>query len=395
MKQVLTSNVKPTHNQTSRGIKHSHNELGTDHISTAINETIQILQHIASDRYLLRIINEIAKEIITAYAKGNKVLLCGNGGSAADAQHIAAELSGRFFFDRQPLSAEALHTNSSYLTAIANDYSFDEVFSRLVEAQGRPGDILIALSTSGHSTNIVKAVETGNQKGIITIGFTGQRPNILENLCDFLVEVPSTVTPRIQECHITIGHTICELVEKNLFSRRKPAVFLDRDGVINARMPEGDYVTNRAEFTFLPNVFEAVKLLNEKGYLVIVLAKQQQCMGKGIVTMKNVNSIHDKMRSAIKKHGAHIDAVYVCPHRIEENCSCKKPLSGLFERAVMDFSKKGISIDVSKSYMIGDSNSDVLAGKRAGLSTIHYDIKDRNCDVGLLKTIQNIINKRN
>ncbi len=149
----------------------------------------------------------MAKEIINAYKRGRKVLLCGNGGSAADAQHIAAELSGKFYIDRDPLFAEALHVNTSYLTAVANDYSYDEVFSRLVKAKGKKGDVLVAISTSGRSRNVIKAIEAANEIGMITVGLTGKSGGRMNDV------------PRIQEAHIMIGHIICEIVERELFNQ--------------------------------------------------------------------------------------------------------------------------------------------------------------------------------
>ncbi len=146
-----------------------------------------------------------------------QLLFCGNGGSAADAQHIAAELSGRFYIDRPPLNAEALHVNTSYLTAVANDYGYDEIFARLVEAKGKEGDVLFGLSTSGNSKNIVKAFVKGKKMGMHTIALTGQKNSKISELADLCIKVPSEDTPRIQECHILIGHIICELIERELF----------------------------------------------------------------------------------------------------------------------------------------------------------------------------------
>ncbi len=189
-----------------------------ERIKKSLKSSIDVKEEILKNEELIRTIGRIAVEIIEAFKRDNKVLLCGNGGSAADAQHIAAELSGRFYKDRKPLFAEALHVNTSYLTAVANDYSYDEVYSRLVEAKGRERDILIAISTSGNSTNIIKAVKKANEIGMITIAFTGKTGGKLaETLLYYLVNVPSTDTPRIQEAHITIGHIICELVEAELF----------------------------------------------------------------------------------------------------------------------------------------------------------------------------------
>ena len=188
-------------------------------IKKSISESIQVKQNILENPELLSKISQVSQEIIHAFKNDKKVLFSGNGGSAADAQHIAAELSGRFYFDREPLFAEALHVNTSYLTAVANDYSYDEVFSRLVKAKGRAGDILIGISTSGNSKNVIKAIEVANAIGIITVGMTGETGGKMKDLCKYLINVPSTDTPRIQEAHIMIGHIICEIVEKELFGK--------------------------------------------------------------------------------------------------------------------------------------------------------------------------------
>jgi D-sedoheptulose 7-phosphate isomerase len=148
----------------------------------------------------------------------NTIFWAGNGGSAADAQHLAAEFSGRFYKNRKALPSDALHCNSSYVTAVANDYSYDEIYSRLVEGTMYKGDVLVGISTSGNSGNIVKAFEMAKSMGIITIGFTGALGGKMSELSDVLINVPSTDTPRIQESHILIGHIICELVEAQLFA---------------------------------------------------------------------------------------------------------------------------------------------------------------------------------
>lgn len=188
-------------------------------IINAIQQSVEVKVKIIDNAALIQKIEDAAKIIIKAYQNGNKVLLCGNGGSAADAQHIAAELSGRFYFDRAPLYAEALHVNTSFLTAVANDYSYNDVFSRMIDASGNMGDILIAFSTSGNSGNILKAIESAKNKGMFIIGFTGESAGKMKDLCNCLLNVPSMDTPRIQEAHITIGHTICEFVEKELFKK--------------------------------------------------------------------------------------------------------------------------------------------------------------------------------
>ena len=186
-------------------------------IKSVIQSSIDLKTKVLNDTVLIETLQKVVEQIIHCYENGGKVLLCGNGGSAADAQHIAAELSGRFYFDRHPLYAEALHTNSSYVTAVANDYGYDEIFARLVLAMGSKNDILIGLSTSGNSPNILRAFTEANSLEMKTIGFTGETGGELKDRCTFLLNVPSSDTPRIQEVHILLGHIICELVEKKLF----------------------------------------------------------------------------------------------------------------------------------------------------------------------------------
>lgn len=181
--------------------------------------SIALKQELLSDETTLLLIDAISAAIISAYRSGKKVFFCGNGGSAADAQHLAAELSGRYYYDRPPLFAEALHVNTSYITAVANDYSFADIYSRWLTAIGQEGDVLIALSTSGNSTNVVKAVDQANANGMVTVGLTGASGGQLVDRCDFLLRIPSTDTPRIQECHMLVGHTICEVVEAAIFPR--------------------------------------------------------------------------------------------------------------------------------------------------------------------------------
>lgn len=186
-------------------------------ITSIIKASIDTKQQVLEDELLLQTINSCIHKIVTAFRNGNKVLFCGNGGSAADAQHLAAEFSGRFYTDRKALPAEALHCNTSYLTAVGNDYSFDVIYSRLIDGIGQHGDVLIGLSTSGNSKNIIKAFETAKEKGMVTIGFTGMTGGQLKSVSDYLINVPSTDTPRIQESHILIGHIICQLVEEKIF----------------------------------------------------------------------------------------------------------------------------------------------------------------------------------
>ena len=189
-------------------------------IQSKLQASITLKTTVMNDKAILNSVNEAINKITAAYKNKNKVLWCGNGGSAADAQHLAAELSGRFYYDRAPLFSEALHVNTSYTTAVANDYSYDVIYSRLVKAMCVKGDVLIGLSTSGNSANVVKAFEEARSMGVITVGFTGETGGKMKPLSDILINIPSTDTPRIQECHMLLGHTICEIVEMNLFPKK-------------------------------------------------------------------------------------------------------------------------------------------------------------------------------
>lgn len=187
-------------------------------IKNLIEASISVKQQVLEDDALLQAVQQVSEVIVQALKNGRRLYFCGNGGSAADAQHLAAEFSGRFYLDRRAMPAEALHVNTSYLTSVSNDYGFDAVYARLVEGIMQTGDVLVGLSTSGNSANIVKAFEAARNKGVITVGFTGLTGGILRPLSDYLLNVPSADTPRIQECHILLGHIICQLAEEGSFA---------------------------------------------------------------------------------------------------------------------------------------------------------------------------------
>jgi len=191
-------------------------------IKEIIQSSIDTKQLVLQNDELLQTICDVINVMVTAFKNGNRIYFCGNGGSAADAQHLAAEFSGRFYTNRKALPAEALHCNTSYLTAVANDYSFDVIYSRLIDGIGQEADILVGLSTSGNSANIIRAFETAKEKKMITVGFTGITGGQMKSLSDHLINIPSTDTPRIQESHIMVGHIICQLVEEKYFDTPNP-----------------------------------------------------------------------------------------------------------------------------------------------------------------------------
>ena len=184
-----------------------------------ISESISILNNIKSDDYLLDVISDVGMVITRVLKAGNKVMFAGNGGSAADSQHLAAELVGRFSINRPGLPGMALTTDSSILTAVGNDYGFDQVFERQVLAHGVEGDMFIGLSTSGRSINLVKALSAARERGVISVALTGSHGGDMKDLCDYSIRVPSDVTQKIQEAHILIGHSICAYAEKQIFAK--------------------------------------------------------------------------------------------------------------------------------------------------------------------------------
>jgi len=190
-----------------------------DIITRSIQDSIAAKQAVLADSGMLAQIEHAAQVIVSALRSGHRVLWCGNGGSAADAQHLAAELSGRFYYDRPPLNSEALHCNTSYLTAVANDYGYDLIYARMIDGACRQGDVLIGISTSGNSQNIINAFAKAREIGVTTIALTGKTGGQMRALADILLCVPSSDTPRIQESHIMLGHIICEIVESQIFPR--------------------------------------------------------------------------------------------------------------------------------------------------------------------------------
>lgn len=190
-----------------------------DTIIRSIEESIITKQRILGNIELLETIQSVAEVMVKALRDGKRILWCGNGGSAADAQHLAAELSGRFYYDRPPLNSEAMHCNTSYLTAVANDYGYDLIYSRMIDGACKPGDVLVGISTSGNSANICNAFRKAKELGVITVAMTGETGGQMKALADYMLNVPSSDTPRIQESHILIGHIICEIVEASIFPR--------------------------------------------------------------------------------------------------------------------------------------------------------------------------------
>ena len=299
-----------------------------------------------------------AADMVTeAIRSGHTVYFLGNGGSSADAQHLAGELSGKYLFDRPGMPGACL-SNIVPVTAIGNDYDFDSVFSRQVDAFVREGDVVIGISTSGNSRNVLRAMERARELGAVTMSFSGEG-GVLKDIVDHAVIVRSRETPHIQEGYLVAGHMMCCLVERSMFGRK--AVFVDRDDTL---VPDVPYCHDPRCMMPFDGVPEAVRRLNDAGYLVIMVTNQSG-IGRGLLTEDDLETVNHALMSSMASGGGRIDDVFFCPHRPEDGCECRKPGIGMGVAAV-----KKYHIDVRRSFMIGDSDSDMEFGRELGCRTL-------------------------
>lgn len=327
------------------------------------------------DEECVEAIAEAAETIAEAYRNGGKLLIFGNGGSAADAVHVAAEFVGRYLIDRRPLPAIALAENLSSVTAIGNDYGFEEVFARQVRALGEPGDVAIGLTTSGRSPNIVRGLEVAGEAGLVAVAMTGADPGPVGAAAGHLIAIPTADTPRVQEGQMLAAHTICEWVEARLAGedairlscpRLEPGrtAFLDRDGTINESPSGGDYIASPDDLRLLPGAAQAIRLLNEHPAKVIVVTNQRG-IALGRMTEADLNAVHERLEDELARNGARLDGIVYCPHH-EGECDCRKPGTGMFERAAREIA----GVKIEGGAMIGDTARDMEASRRLGITTV-------------------------
>lgn len=345
-------------------------------IKTYFDKYIDILSKL-NDCNISSTLEECANMILECSNRRSKVMIAGNGGSAAQSQHFAAELVGRFKTKRRAISAFALSTDSSVLTCIGNDFGYEKVFSRQIEAHANKGDLFIGFTTSGKSKNILEALHTCKLNNVISIIFTGDLNGDIKRLCDSLIKVPSNDSAIIQEFHHSFAHLICEYIDLkiqdsadciwdkviNQTSFQYKYLILDRDGVINELKPNG-YITNWSEFVFTPSFLKHIGMISN-AFEKIYIVSNQRGVGKGLMSKNDLDMIHKQMLDAIEQHGGRIDGIYVCT-AVDSNDFRRKPNIGM----AIDIKNTFPTIDFTKTIVVGDSITDKIFADKIGAKFI-------------------------
>lgn len=324
------------------------------------------------------VIEMVSEVCINSIKQGGKVMFCGNGGSAADSQHLSAELVGRYKMNRPALNSVALTTDTSILTAVGNDFGYDTIFERQVEGIGKKGDVLIGLSTSGNSKNVLLAMEKAKAMGITTVAMTGEKGGKMKEKADFAINVPSDTTNHIQEMHIAAGHIICGIVEKECAPKVK-ALFLDRDGTINV---DYGYTFELEKLEFIDGIFDLCKEAQNNGYKIIVITNQSG-VERGYYTLEQMNAFNELMKNELEKQGIEIAEVYSCPYLEHED---RKPNPGMFLKA-----KDRYNIDMENSISVGDKERDAEAAKNAGVGKCYlFDQESKTSNGNVISKLTDI-----
>jgi D-sedoheptulose 7-phosphate isomerase len=330
-------------------------------------------------------IQEVISILHRARLNDRQVFILGNGGSAATASHFACDLGkGTILPDRPRFRVTALTDNMPLFSAYANDYGYEHVFAEQLAGLVRAGDVVIAISGSGNSANVLKAIKLARSAQAVTIGLTGFDGGKLKDLVDICIHVPRHCMEQVEDIHLMLEHLICTALRQEAALDRygvpalsyqrhgaegmragqtmRTAVFLDRDGVINEN--RADYVKSWEEFVFLPNVFEPLRQLAQNGQVIVVVSNQS-AINRGLVSPETVEAVNRQMCEVVATNGGRIDAILTCPHRPDENCHCRKPAPGLLLQAAQQF-----ALDLPRSYLIGDALSDIAAGLAVGCRPI-------------------------
>ncbi len=298
-----------------------------------------------------------------AWEEDRTVFIIGNGGSASTASHMAMDLSKQSHVPGlKPLRAHALTDNVEALTAIANDFGYENVFAAQLRTHARPSDLLIVISCSGNSRNLIEAIDVAKRVGLTTIAFGGLDGGRTRSLCDLYVHVPSSDYGHVETAHLLFEHLLTKLLFDAGRAARKPAVLIDRDGVVVKN--RDDYVKSVGEMEVLPGALEALAALSKQDHRVFVVTNQS-AIGRGLTTLAEVDLIHSHLVSQLRGFGGEIEAFLVCPHTPEDGCECRKPAPGLLYQA-----RDRYGVDLNSAVMIGDWKTDIEAARAAGCTSI-------------------------
>ena len=331
-------------------------------IAAAVNAYLEGMMRVIIDLDAGQL-TEAFEALWTAWEADRVVFIVGNGGSASTASHMANDLSKQAQVGgRRPLRAHALTDSVETITAFANDIGYENVFAAQLKTHARPGDVLVLISCSGKSPNLIKAIQVAKHLGLKTIAFGGFNGGPTSDLCDHYVHVPSSDYGHIETAHVLFEHLLTELLRKAGQSAFKPAILIDRDGVIVKN--RADYVKSRMEMEILPGALQAIAALSQSGYRVFVVTNQS-AIGRGLTTFAEVDSMHRQLAFEVSCLGGHIEAFLVCPHTPEEQCNCRKPAPGLLYQA-----RDRYGVDLDSAVMIGDWESDIQAALAAGCVSI-------------------------
>jgi D-sedoheptulose 7-phosphate isomerase len=327
------------------------------------------LEHFRAD--CIDAVARLAAIIDEAIRRGHKILVFGNGGSAAQAQHLAAELIVRFQRNRRAVAAIALSTDTSVLTAAANDFGFDRIFVRQCEALAQPGDVVIGISTSGRSPNVLAALAWSKAHGCRTIAMTGTCGMAIADCADDFLAVPSDDVAVIQELHLLCVHAVCRVIEQTLEDLPKPVLFVDRDGTL---MRDTDYPSQPEDVELLPGVPEGLRAFASDGFLIVVVTNQSG-IARGYLSTADAERVNSQLVAKLRAARIEVDSILMCPHAPEDGCSCRKPGTALFEKWMMHR-----NVDSARSWMVGDRASDIDAGRALGLRTAYVAGRERHGD---------------
>jgi D-sedoheptulose 7-phosphate isomerase len=331
-------------------------------VGAAVNSYLEGMIRVIRDVDVTQL-TEAFEVLWRAWQSDRVVFIVGNGGSASTASHMANDLSKQAQVDgRRPLRAHALTDSVETLTAFANDVGYENVFAAQLKTHARAGDVLVLISCSGNSPNLIKAIQAAKDLGLKTIAFGGVSGGRTSDLCDHYVHVPSNDYGQVETAHLLFEHLLTDLLRAAAHGALKPAVLIDRDGVLVKN--RADYVKSRMEMEILPGALESIAALSRSGHRVFVVTNQS-AIGRGLTTMAEVDSMHRQLAFEASCIGGTIEAFLVCPHTPEEGCDCRKPAPGLFYQA-----RDRYGIDLESAVMIGDWETDAKAAQAAGCTSI-------------------------